>query len=215
MTHESAGPDGRVQEPKAQVRRSPAVYRRRRVVVGVLALLVLVALLGFMGLVWPGLLHAEEPEPVPTVTVTAPAPTPAVKSMQRPEGETAFQGALPSAVLQFALTDLTETEAAEESEATEGWKAAYTDGTDLRVVVTATQWPSADEARSSADALTKAAGKAEASGDVKVGDDVVGQYALTRADAGRRTMTWRNGTAVLQAVGPADVIEEFYRAFPL
>ncbi|MBL0886847.1 hypothetical protein [Myceligenerans indicum] len=215
MSQERAGSGGRVQRPRARVPHSPAVYRRRRLVVGVLAVLVLVLLLGFSGLVWPGFLHAQEPEPVPTVTVTAPVPTPAVKSMQRPDGETAFQEALPSAVLQFALTDMVKTDAAEESDATEGWKATYTDGGDLRVRVTATQWSSAEEATTSAEALTKAAGKAAKSGDVKVGDDVVGRYALTREDAGERTMIWRNGTAVLQADGPAEVIEEFYRAFPL
>lgn len=215
MTHERAGSGGRAQQPRPRVRRSPTVYRRRRLVVGVLALLVLVSLLAFAGLVWPGFLHAEEPDPVPTVTVTASPPTPSVKPMRRPDGETAFQEALPSAVLQFALSGLTETDAAEESEATEGWKATYTDGADLRVVVTAVQWPSADEATTSAEALVKAAGEARKSGDVKVGDDVVGQYALTPADGGRRTMTWRNGTAVLQAKGPAEVVEEFYRAFPL
>lgn len=214
MTHERAGSGGRPQ-PKARVRRSAAVYRRRRIVVGVLALLVLLLVLAFAGLVWPGFLHAEEPDPVPTVTVTASPPTPTVKPMQRPDGETPFQEALPSAVLQFALTDMAETDAADESDATEGWKATYTNGGDLRVVVTATQWPNTDEATTSADALTEAAGKAKESGDVKVGDDVVGRYALTPADAGQRTMTWRNGTAVLQAKGPADVIKEFYRAFPL
>ncbi|MBE1878669.1 hypothetical protein [Myceligenerans pegani] len=215
MTHERAGSGGRAHHPQARVPRSAAVYRRRRIVVGVLALLVLVSLLAFSGLVWPGFLHAEEPDPVPTVTVTASPPTPTIKPMQRPGGETAFQEALPSSVLQFALTDMAETDAADESDATEGWKATYTDGGDLRVVVTATQWPNADGATTSADALTEAAGKAKESGDVKVGDDVVGRYALTPADGGQRTMTWRNGTAVLQATGPADVIKEFYRAFPL
>lgn len=215
MTDERAGSAGRMPPPKAQVRRSAAVYRRRRLVVGVLGLLVLVVVLGVAGLFWPGYLHAEEPEPVPTVTVTAPAPTPAVKSMQRPAGETAFQEALPSAVLQFALTTMAATDAAEESDATEGWKATYTDGEELRVVVTATQWPGAEEATASAETLSEAAGKAASSGDVKVGDDVVGRYALTPPDSGARTMTWRNGTVVLQVTGPADVVEEFYRAFPL
>lgn len=215
MSHERAGSGGQAPQPKAQARRSAAVYRRRRIVVGVLTLLVLVPLLGAAGLVWPGFLHAEEPDPVPTVTVTASAPVPTVKPMQRPAGATAFQEALPSTVLQFALTDMAETDAAEESDATEGWKVTYTDGADLDVEVTATQWPDADDATASAEALTEAAGEAERSGDVKVGDDVVGQYSLTEADSGQRTMVWRNGTAVLEAKGPADVIEEFYRAFPL
>lgn len=220
MTHERAGSGGQARQlrqpkPPSQLPNSAAVYRRRRIVVGVLAMLVVLLVLIFAGLVWPGFLQAEEPEPVPTVTVTAPAPTPAVKSMQRPDGETAFQKALPSAVLQFALTDMAETDAADESDATEGWKATYTDGADLKVVVTTTQWPSADEAKASSDALTEAAGEAKESGEVKVGDDVVGRYALSRVDDGKRTMTWRNGTAVLQATGPAEAINEFYRAFPL
>ena len=35
------------------------------------------------------------------------------------------------------------------------------------------------------------------------------------AAAGTATVTWRNGTAVLQATGPVDQIEKFYTAFPL
>ncbi|GAB4084543.1 hypothetical protein GCM10028784_11730 [Myceligenerans cantabricum] len=215
MTDERAGSGGQEWQPKARLPKSAAVYRRRRIAVGVLALVVVLAILAFAGLVWPGFLHAEEPEPAPTVTVTASAPTPAVKPMQRPDGETAFQEALPSAVLQFALTAMDGTDAADESDATEGWKATYTDGEELKVSVTATQWQSAGEAKDSAEALTKAAGKSEEAGEVKVGDDVVGRYALSRGEGGDRTMTWRNGTVVLQATGSAAVIKEFYRAYPL
>ncbi|GAA1849218.1 hypothetical protein [Myceligenerans crystallogenes] len=195
---------------------TPAVmYRRRRIAVAALAVVVLLLVLGFAGLVWPGFLHAREPEPVPTVTVTAPAPKPTIKAMKRSDDETAFQEALPSAVLQFALTEMGGTEAAADHGATEGWLATYSDGGSKKIKVEAAQWASSDESRPAAEALAKDAGEAERTGDVKVGKDVVGGYTLTAAADGRRTITWRNGTAVFRATGPADAIVAFYQAFPL
>ena len=50
---------------------------------------------------------------------------------------------------------------------------------------------------------------------MKVGKKVVGRYALVPADGGKTVVVWQNGTAVLQATGPADAMEDFYAAFPL
>lgn len=195
--------------------RSAAVYRRRRLVVGFLGVVVLTLVAVFAGLIWPGFLHAEEPEPVPTVTVTAPAPTPTVKSMKRADDETAFQRALPSSVLRFALADIEETDAKDELDATEGWRATYGDGSGHQVTVDAAQWASTQEAESAAEVMIEEVGDVAETGEVKVADDVVGEYALAPVDGGERTITWWNGTVVLRATGPADAIVRFYQAFPL
>lgn len=215
MTDERVRSGGQPRQPRPRL--DPAVvYRRRRIAVGALLVVVLLAVLGFTGLVWPGFLHARQPEPVPTVTVTAAAPKPTIKAMKRSDGETAFQEALPSAVLQYALIELEKTDAAEELGATEGWLATYGDGGSATIRVEAAQWATADESKPAAEALSEEAGDAERTGEVRVGKDVVGRYTLTAPDDdGRRTLTWRNGTAVFRATGPADAIVTFYQAFPL
>jgi hypothetical protein len=196
---------------------SPAVYRRRRLVVVVGLLLIVLALVLVGGFAWPGFWRTSEtePQPVPTVTVTAPAPTPTVKAMERAGDETAFQKALPSTVLRFALGSLTEVKEAKEQGALEAWDAEYSDGGSAEVALRAGQWATSDEAAEAAAAWTRAAGEAEREGDVKVGKKVVGQYAIMPAEGGSAVVVWQNGTAVMEASGPADTMEDFYAAFPL
>lgn len=195
---------------------SPAVYRRRRFVAFVGVLVVVLALVLLTGFAWPGFWRAEAtPEPVPTVTVTAPVPTPTVKAMDRSGEETAFQKALPSAVLQLALGSLDEAKEPKGEGALEAWNAEYSDGDAIEVTVVAGQWSSADEAATAATAWTSSAGEAERTGDVKVGKKVVGQYAFVPVKGGKTVVVWQNGTVVLQATGPTDRMEDFYTAFPL
>jgi hypothetical protein len=197
---------------------SPAVYRRRRLVVVVGVLVLALALILMAGFVWPGFWRADAPpppQPVPTVTVTAPVPTPTVKAMDRSGDETAFQKALPSTVLQFALGSLADAKEPKGQGALEAWNAEYSDGGSGEVVLVAGQWATPDEAAEAAAAWTSAAGEAEREGDVKVGKKVVGQYAIVPAKGGKAVVVWQNGTAVMQATGPAGAMEEFYAAFPL
>ncbi|MFD7308114.1 hypothetical protein [Promicromonospora sp. NPDC059942] len=215
--------DQRVNSPRtgatasvAARKASPAVYRRRRLVVFVGVLVIVLVLVLLAGFAWPGFWRsAATPEPVPTVTVTAPVPTPTVKAMDRSGEETAFQKALPSAVLQLALGSLTEAKEPKGEGALEAWNAEYSDGDSVEVAVVAGQWATEDEAATGAAAWTASAGEADRTGDVKVGKKVVGQYAFVPADGGKTVVVWQNGTAVLQATGPADVMEDFYTAFPL
>jgi hypothetical protein len=196
---------------------SRAVYRRRRLVVVVGLLVIVLALVLVGGFAWPGFWRSETttPQPVPTVTVTAPAPTPTVKAMERAGDETAFQKALPSTVLQFALGSLAEAKEPKEQGALEAWNAEYADGGPGEVALMAGQWATSDEAAAAAKAWTQAAGEADREGDVKVGKKVVGQYAIVPAKGGKAVVVWQNGTAVMQATGPADTMEDFYAAFPL
>lgn len=215
--------DQRVNPPRtgatasvAAKKASAAVYRRRRlVVVGGLLVIVLTLVL-VAGFAWPGFWRAEAtPQPVPTVTVTAPVPTPSVKAMERGGDETAFQKALPSAVLQYALGSLAEAKEPKGDGALEAWNAEYVDGGSGEVALLAGQWATPGEAADAAEAWTEAAGEAEHQGDVKVGKKVVGQYAIMPVQGGTAVIIWQNGSAVMRATGPADVIEDFYAAFPL
>jgi uncharacterized membrane protein len=207
-------PRGRTSRP------SPQVLRRRRLVVGGLALGVVLAIALVTAFVWPG--FARSDDPAPAVTVTAPAPTPTVEPSGRPENQTAFLGALPDTVLQLAVRGAAENPGwIEDLEAIEAWDVTYADGPDPAaatavVSVTAGQWDDADSAGAALEALLAEAGEPTAEGDVTVGEETAGEYAVTpAADAGTSVVTWRNGTAVLQATGPSDLVEDFYSAFPL
>ncbi|MDR7382761.1 hypothetical protein [Promicromonospora iranensis] len=215
--------DQRVNSPRtgatasvAANKASPAVYRRRRLAVFVGLLVIVLALVLVTGFVWPGFWRSEAtPQPAPTVTVTAPVPTPTVKAMERAGDETAFQKALPSSVLQFALGSLAEAKEPQGDGALEAWNAEYSDGGSGEVTLLAGQWATSDEAATAAAAWTSSAGEADREGDVKVGKKVVGQYAIVPAKGGKAVVVWQNGTAVMRATGPADTMEDFYAAFPL
>ena len=216
MTDQRAHPPRTGATPSVARKASPAVYRRRRLVVAVGAVVLVLALLLLGGFAWPGFWRAEAtPEPVPTVTVTAPAPTPTVKAMKRSGDETSFQKALPSGVLQFALASLDEEKEPKEQGALEAWKAVYADGGSDEVELVAGQWATDAEAEKAVAAWTQEAGKPDNEGDVKVGKKVVGQYALVPIKGDQVTVVWQNQSAVLRATGPKAVMEDFYAAYPL
>jgi hypothetical protein len=198
-------------------RPSPEVFRRRRIVVASAAgaLVLLVVLL--TAFVWPGFARAE---PEPQATVTAPVPTPTISPSGRPEAQTAFLQAQPDTVLALALRQAAEDEAWEDdADAVESWQLTFADGDGegaTTVQVHAGQWEDADTATAAYQALVKGAGEPSGEGEVSVDDEVVGAYVVTPGTtAGTAVVTWRNATAVLQATGPADLVEDFYSAYPL
>ncbi len=197
---------------------SAAVYRRRRLVVVVGLLLVVALVLAFLAWAWPGFARADaEPEPAPTVTVTAGAPSPTLEPVER-TGTTAFAQALPGTVLDLVLRSESATDAWTAASALEAHQLVYADGEGddaTSVTVVAGQWPTPAEAEVAAADLVAAAGEPVDTGDVTVEGEVAGTYAVTTGADGQTTVTWRNGTAVLQATGPADVVEDVYAAFPL
>ncbi len=77
------------------------------------------------------------------------------------------------------------------------------------------QWQDADDAGRQLDRLLADAGEPTMSGDVTVEGETAGTYAVTPGEEGTSVVTWRNGTVVLQATGPAALVEDFYTAFPL
>lgn len=198
-------------------RPSAEVFRRRRIVVasaaGVLVLLI-VLLTAF---VWPGFARSE---PEPQATVTAPVPTPTISPSGRPENQTAFVKAQPDSVLALALRSVTEDKSWEDdADAVESWQLVYADADGegaTTVQVHAGQWEDDDAATGAYEALVKAAGEPTGEGEVTVDGKATGAYVVTPGSTeGTAVVTWRNGTAVLQATGPADLVEDFYSAYPL
>ncbi|MDF9878364.1 hypothetical protein [Cellulosimicrobium cellulans] len=197
---------------------SAAVYRRRRLVALVGLLLVVGLVLAFLAWGWPGFARADAAaDPEPTVTVTADPPTPTLEPAAR-TGTTAFATALPDTVLDLVLRSDSATDAWTAARALEAYQLVYADGDGddaTTVTVVAGQWPTVAEAETAATDLVTAAGEPTDTGDVEVAGEVAGTYAVTPAADGQATVTWRNGTAVLQATGPADVVTDVYEAFPL
>ncbi|MET4225034.1 hypothetical protein [Oerskovia enterophila] len=202
---------------------SSAVYARRRLVALGVLLALLAGVVGFAALVWPGFARAGEAEAPAEVTVTEAPPTPTIEPVER-SASTEFAEVLPDTVLQFALRSEALTDAYGDAGAIEGHELTYADSEGdaaSTVTVLAGQWGDGDEAEVAYDELLEAAvaagGEPTTTGDVEVDGKPVGTYAVTpvAAAAGTATVTWRNGTAVLQATGPVDQIEKFYTAFPL
>ncbi|WP_182112140.1 hypothetical protein [Actinotalea sp. JY-7876] len=173
---------------------------------------------------------APEPE-----TVTLPLPTPTVEPVARAAG-TAFSDALPSTVLAYALSELAEDPAGLQAGAVEAYRLAYTDGA-ASVVLLAAQWETPEEASAAyavaVEAQTAAAAQAgagdgaeegsedEASTDTEEGAVTTtdgaeaGRYTIVPRGDGTATLTWWNGTAVLQLDGPTDDVRDLFAAFPL
>lgn len=197
---------------------SPEVFRRRRLVVGGLALLLVLAIVLLTAFVWPGFARPE-PE-TPPVTVTAPPPTPTIAATGRPENQTAFLAALPDTILQLAVREVGEhPEWVGDRSAIEAWAVRYADGDGAdaeTVTLVAGQWEEEDTAAEAFDALLADAGEPTSTGDVTVEGEATGTYAVTPgAEEGQSVVTWRNGTAVFRATGPSALVEDFYTAFPL
>lgn len=198
-------------------RPSPEVFRRRRIVVASAAGALVLLIVLLTAFVWPGFAR-DEPEP--QATVTAPVPTPTISPSGRPKDQTAFVKAQPDSVLALALREVTEDKAWEDdADAVESWQLVYADGDGegtTTVQVHAGQWEDDDAATAAYDALVKAAGEPTGEGEVSVDGAATGAYVVTPGSTeGTAVVTWRNGTAVLQATGPADLVEDFYSAYPL
>lgn len=205
---------------------SSAVFARRRLVALVLLLALVGAVVALLAFVWPGFAASSGAEEPDEVTVTAPPATPTIAPVER-TATTELAKALPASVLQFALRSEAPTEAYVDAGAIEGHELTYADAEGdgaTSVTVLAGQWGTDDEATAAYDELlataVAAGGAATSTGDVEVDGEPAGAYAVTPVApvdgaAATATVTWRNGTVVLQATGPADEIETFYTAFPL
>lgn len=208
-------PDAR--PSRASTRPSPEVFRRRRIVVGAAAGILVLGIAALTAFVWPGF-GLPEPLPTPTITVTPPPPTPTISPAERAGEQTALTTALPDVVLRFTQQGIENLPAwQDDHDATESWTVTYADGTGegaARITLQVGQWATPEAATSFADAQIKAAGTATKTGDVLVDGETTGTYALVPS-GDSAVMWWRNGTVVIRAEGPADDIEAFYSEYPL
>jgi hypothetical protein len=190
--------------------------RRARLLAGTAGgVVVVVALL--TALVWPG--FALPAEPAPAATVTAPPPSPTVSPARREGEQTELTAALPDTVLQYAQLGFAEsTTWGAQDDVVEAWELTYADGAGVgasAVTVQVGQWADEPAAEGFAAAWLEDAGEAAKEGEVTVGDEVTGTYAVVPGADGAATVMWRNGTVVITATGPADAVEDFYSAYPL
>jgi len=182
----------------------------------------------------------EDATPSPTATtIQLESPAPTVEPAAR-EAETAFAASLPTSVLQYALATSVPDESWVDAGALEAYAETYTDGSGGEFAVLAGQWETADDAAAvvasvvgdlpvvepepSAEATATDGASAEPgpaspalpqSGDVTVGDEVVGTFTVVDNGDGTGTAVWSNATTVFHAVGPVEDVANFYAAFPL
>jgi len=155
--------------------------------------------------------------------ITLPVPTPTIEPVVRTPG-TAFADALPSTVLQYALTELAPEPAVLAVGALEGYRLVYSDGGAVTLVATAGQWATVEAATTAAAAAvaaqvaTAAAGEGAepvTEGAVLVEGTEVGRYTLVPRADGTGAITWTNQSVVLQVDGPVDQLIDVHTAFAL
>lgn len=111
------------------------------------------------------LTQRDEAEPLPAETVTLPVPTPTIDAIAREPG-TPFYDALPSEVLQFALTETGESEDMLLGGALEGYRLVYSDGGSATLTVLAGQWRDAAGPQARLDAVLAQLGEVPEASDL-------------------------------------------------
>ena len=186
-------------------------------------------------------LLGNDPEPrvaaetLEAEVVTLPVPTPTVDPIARDAG-TPFFEALPSTVLAYALSAVEPNTPMVAAGALEGFRLGYTDGSQ-DLVVLAGQWATPEAAAAAYQVMVQeqtaavaAAGGSDAGdateapdaastdveeGSVQVAGTEVGRYMVVPRGDGTGTLTWTNGTAVLQVDGPVEALRDVHTAYAL
>ena len=160
------------------------------------------------------------PPPAPVSWPTAPT----IEPLERTGEVTALTQALPDSVFHLAQRGIENYDQWQsENRALESWAVLYAASEDpgaASVALTVGQWAEESAATSFAEAQMRAAGAPTRTGDVRVGTSVVGTFSIFNTGPGagpgaRTVIWWRNGTVVLRAEGPANLVTDFYTAFPL
>ncbi|MDC7121962.1 hypothetical protein OMK64_10480 [Cellulomonas fimi] len=172
----------------------------------------------------------DAPPPVAS-TVLLPSPTPTIQPAAR-TATTAFATALPTTVLQYALTSSAPDDEWLAAGAVEAYTETFGDGADGEALVRAGQWETPEEASAVAAGLVAAlpttaaepspsasAGTGDQSlpmtGEVVAGGTPAGSFTVVDAGDGTGVAVWTNGSSVFRVVAPVEDIADFYAAFPL
>lgn len=213
--------------PGAGTEATGTTQRRRRPPVWVLVLAALLVVgAAVAGVLLLGGRGAEVATPE-AETVTLPVPTTTVEPAPY-DAPTAFAAAMPATVRAHALSEAVEHVPLLTAGAIEGYRLVYTDGT-TPVTLLAGQWETPEEASAAYAAMVAAqtAAVAAAGGDAGEATEVqegpvttadgteTGRYTLVPRADGTGTLTWWNGTAVLQLEGPAAALPDLFAAFPI
>ena len=216
MSHSTTGtgPGG----TERQVDQAEPVGRRRPPV----WLLVLVGVL-LVGLVVTAVLvlnraPAAEPEVLEPEVVTLTLPTPTIEPVAREAGTALFES-LPSTVLGYALTEAGAHPPLVAAGALEAHRMVYSDGGATSLTLVVGQWAT-PEAAAAAYQAGVAAYTATSPTDVEEGGVLVdgaemGRYTLVPRADGTGSLTWTNGTVMLDVTGPAAALRDFHTAFTL
>lgn len=199
------GPRGGMGARMSATRRDRTARLRRR---GAWTAVVLAAVLAGCGS------DGGSPDPV-----VLPTPTPTVEPADR-DRTTAFQQALPDAVLAFAVAAQQDAAELRAVGAVEAYTLTYTDG-QVEVTVRTGQWRTPAEAGA---VLAGILGEPLPGDDeepavvrdetVVVGDAEAGRVVV-RAGAEVARAVWTNGATLFQVDGPAVVVPAFYDAYPM
>ncbi|WP_298454681.1 hypothetical protein [uncultured Cellulomonas sp.] len=166
-----------------------------------------------------GMLRTQAPPAAEPEVVVLPSPTPTLAPVERAP-VSAFADVLPSAVLSFALTGLTEETPLVAAGALEAYRLEYSDGGGGGVTVIAAQWRTPDDAREAAARVVPDGGAGTVddgrptSGDVTVAGAPAGTWALASGADGTAVLVWSNGTATFQVAGPLAAVRDVHAAYP-
>lgn len=198
-----------------RARRRPPVWLLALIGVVLVALVVVAVLLLRPDPVTP------EPEVLEPEVVTLTLPTPTIEPIARETGSALFES-LPSTVLGYALTEVGAHPPLIASGALEAHRMVYSDGGATSLTLVAGQW-AVPEAAAAASQGTVAAHTADANavaadieeGAVLVAGAEVGRYTFVPRADGSGSLTWTNGTVLLEVTGPAAALRDFHTAFTL
>lgn len=147
----------------------------------------------------------DEPDVPPAQTVTLPVPTPTIDAIEREPG-TAFFDALPSQVLQFALTELGDDQELLTGGAIESYRLVYSDGGAATLTLLAGQWRDETGPQARLDGVLEQV-TAEL-GEVPEAGDVDAAAQADDADGTAGTPTDDAGPAPAPVQGPVKVGEQ-------
>lgn len=204
---------------------NPTLKRRRVVAILTFVGLVVGGTAAFTAAIWPGFAVAD-PLPAPPPAAIAPATDLQLAPQERTGEQTDLIAQVPDVIGVWVQQGIGGYMNWQNDNAVEAWNVTYADGRALdgpgrspySVQLIVGQWATGSDASAFYRSQTKTITEELISGDVTAADSgqVVGQYILyTDPYDGQAVMWWRNGTVVVKAIGPVELLPDFYSIYPL